>query len=186
MTSLRLSYASSPESDLEQSSGLLNMSSTSLPPRLMKCSSDPSIATQDDNTVPTYNPPPPYTPALFKQVGYFLESCYRHFSATYFESDLAYSNCRPLLSWTKNCDYKMTNMGTCLPPFHQPMMMLTWLTIHLQICLLESIVPVNQFVLWLESLLKNDCLVMQRIRIFQNHLIIRMLPVTTDCQIWRH
>ncbi|XP_065220947.1 tight junction protein ZO-2 isoform X3 [Planococcus citri] len=72
MTSLRLSYASSPESDLEQSSGLLNMSSTSLPPRLVKCSSDPSIATQDDTAVPTYNPPPPYTPALFKQTAYEL------------------------------------------------------------------------------------------------------------------
>lgn len=72
MTSLRLSYASSPESDLEQSSGLLNISSTSLPPRLVKCSSDPSIATQDDNTVPTYNPPPPYTPALFKQVDFSI------------------------------------------------------------------------------------------------------------------
>ncbi|XP_054258978.1 tight junction protein ZO-1-like isoform X4 [Macrosteles quadrilineatus] len=50
MTSLRLSYASSPESDLEQGS---------LPPRLVKCSSDPSIATQEDNQPP----PPPYTPA---------------------------------------------------------------------------------------------------------------------------
>ncbi|XP_075223249.1 tight junction protein ZO-3-like isoform X2 [Lycorma delicatula] len=50
MTSLRLSYASSPESDLEQGA--------SLPPRLVKCSSDPSIATQED-TAPV---PPPYTP----------------------------------------------------------------------------------------------------------------------------
>ena len=51
MTSLRLSYASSPESDLEQGA--------SLPPRLVKCSSDPSIATQEDNNPPA---PPPYTP----------------------------------------------------------------------------------------------------------------------------
>lgn len=63
MTSLRLSYASSPESDLEQSL---------LPPRLVKCSSDPSIATQDE-AVPVYSantqaPPPPYTPSVFKQV----------------------------------------------------------------------------------------------------------------------
>uniref|UniRef100_A0A1B6GRS7 Tight junction protein ZO-1 n=2 Tax=Proconiini TaxID=565685 RepID=A0A1B6GRS7_9HEMI len=49
MTSLRLSYASSPESDLEQGS---------LPPRLVKCSSDPSIATQEDSQPA----PPPYTP----------------------------------------------------------------------------------------------------------------------------
>ncbi|KAG8296117.1 Tight junction protein ZO-2 [Homalodisca vitripennis] len=50
MTSLRLSYASSPESDLEQGS---------LPPRLVKCSSDPSIATQEDSQPA----PPPYTPS---------------------------------------------------------------------------------------------------------------------------
>lgn len=50
MTSLRLSYASSPESDLEQGS---------LPPRLVKCSSDPSIATQED----CQPAPPPYTPS---------------------------------------------------------------------------------------------------------------------------
>lgn len=55
MTSLRLSYASSPESDLEQGS---------LPPRLVKCSSDPSIATQEDSQPA----PPPYTPPHQYQV----------------------------------------------------------------------------------------------------------------------
>ncbi|XP_072152652.1 tight junction protein ZO-3 isoform X3 [Bemisia tabaci] len=67
MASLRLSYASSPESDVEQnSSGVL------LPPRLVKCSSDPSIATQEDTAVitPSYNAPPPYTPSAFKQASY--------------------------------------------------------------------------------------------------------------------
>lgn len=60
MTS-RFSYASSPESDLDLSPeprGLL--SSGSRGRGLVKSSSDPSIATQDD--VPSYNAPPPYVP----------------------------------------------------------------------------------------------------------------------------
>ncbi|RZF42526.1 hypothetical protein LSTR_LSTR004445 [Laodelphax striatellus] len=52
MTSLRLSYASSPESDLEQGASLPSG-------RLVKCSSDPSIATQEDSAPMV---PPPYTP----------------------------------------------------------------------------------------------------------------------------
>jgi len=57
MTS-RFSYASSPESDLELSpeprTGALRGRG------LVKSSSDPSIATQDD--VPSYTAPPPYVP----------------------------------------------------------------------------------------------------------------------------
>nr|CAD7594071.1 unnamed protein product [Timema genevievae] len=57
MTS-RLSYASSPESDLD----LSPEPRAPLPPsRLVKSSSDPSIATQED-TGPGYTAPPPYSP----------------------------------------------------------------------------------------------------------------------------
>lgn len=69
MTSLRLSYASSPESDLEQGS---------LPPRLVKCSSDPSIATQEDSQPA----PPPYTPPHQYQVRLTIFTdlkCFKHF-----------------------------------------------------------------------------------------------------------
>lgn len=59
MGSLRLSYASSPESDLEATPGMLGTSPGS--PRLVKCSSDPSIATQGDGS-PKLQHPPPYSP----------------------------------------------------------------------------------------------------------------------------
>ncbi|XP_066585320.1 tight junction protein ZO-3 [Prorops nasuta] len=55
MTS-RLSYASSPESDLELSPAPTTVSGTLGPPTRLKSSSDPSIATQDDAVAP-----PPYT-----------------------------------------------------------------------------------------------------------------------------
>ncbi|KAL1129730.1 hypothetical protein AAG570_012674 [Ranatra chinensis] len=60
MGSLRLSYASSPESDLEATPGVLG-STLGSNPRLVKCSSDPSIATQPDNS-PKLQHPPPYSP----------------------------------------------------------------------------------------------------------------------------
>jgi hypothetical protein len=72
MTS-RLSYASSPESDLDLSPeprcALPPGSTAPLPgpgpgpPRLVKSSSDPSIATQEDGGVPGYSAPPPYSPS---------------------------------------------------------------------------------------------------------------------------
>lgn len=75
MTSLRLSYASSPESDMETSNTTLASptstaatSPSAIGSRLMKSSSDPSITTQDDAAIPNYNPPPPYSPSVFKQV----------------------------------------------------------------------------------------------------------------------
>lgn len=49
MGSLRLSYASSPESDLEATPGSLGNTLRGSP-RLVKCSSDPSIATQPENS----------------------------------------------------------------------------------------------------------------------------------------
>ncbi|KAF6216855.1 hypothetical protein GE061_001205 [Apolygus lucorum] len=58
MGSLRLSYASSPESDLEATPGGLGNSTGN---RLVKCSSDPSIATQADGS-PKLQHPPPYSP----------------------------------------------------------------------------------------------------------------------------
>lgn len=61
MTS-RFSYASSPESDLDLSPEprtALTNGGTLRGRGLVKSSSDPSIATQDD--VPSYNAPPPYT-----------------------------------------------------------------------------------------------------------------------------
>jgi hypothetical protein len=72
MTS-RLSYASSPESDLDLSPEprcAVPPGSTAPPPgpgpgppRLVKSSSDPSIATQEDGGVPSYSAPPPYSPS---------------------------------------------------------------------------------------------------------------------------
>jgi hypothetical protein len=70
MTS-RLSYASSPESDLDLSPEprcAVPPGSTAPPPgpgppRLVKSSSDPSIATQEDGGVPGYSAPPPYSPS---------------------------------------------------------------------------------------------------------------------------
>nr|XP_024216154.1 tight junction protein ZO-1-like isoform X2 [Halyomorpha halys] len=59
MGSLRLSYASSPESDLEATPGLIPNPGGS--PRLVKSSSDPSIATQTENS-PKLQHPPPYSP----------------------------------------------------------------------------------------------------------------------------
>ncbi|XP_050526254.1 tight junction protein ZO-1 isoform X2 [Daktulosphaira vitifoliae] len=77
MTSLRLSYASSPESDMETSNTTFaspTSNSASSPSaigsRLVKSSSDPSITTQDDSAIPNYNPPPPYSPSVFKQASY--------------------------------------------------------------------------------------------------------------------
>ncbi|CAG5074910.1 Similar to Tjp1: Tight junction protein ZO-1 (Mus musculus) [Cotesia congregata] len=55
MTS-RLSYASSPESDLELNTNIPLLSGQLGPPTRLKSSSDPSIATQDDTAAP-----PPYT-----------------------------------------------------------------------------------------------------------------------------
>ncbi|XP_044582473.1 tight junction protein ZO-1 isoform X1 [Cotesia glomerata] len=55
MTS-RLSYASSPESDLELNTNVPLLSGQLGPPTRLKSSSDPSIATQDDTAAP-----PPYT-----------------------------------------------------------------------------------------------------------------------------
>lgn len=59
MTS-RFSYASSPESDLDLSPEPRSGLQPSRPRGLVKSSSDPSIATQDD--IPSYNAPPPYAP----------------------------------------------------------------------------------------------------------------------------
>ncbi|KAK7793631.1 hypothetical protein R5R35_004861 [Gryllus longicercus] len=64
MTS-RLSYASSPESDLDLSPEPRCTGGTTAPTtssRLVKSSSDPSIATQED-AAPGYSAPPPYTPS---------------------------------------------------------------------------------------------------------------------------
>lgn len=49
MSSSRLSYASSPESDLEMSPGPPTSLSLGNLPQLVKSSSDPSIATNQDN-----------------------------------------------------------------------------------------------------------------------------------------
>ncbi|KAL0269988.1 UNVERIFIED_CONTAM: hypothetical protein PYX00_007550 [Menopon gallinae] len=59
MTS-RFSYASSPESDLDLSPEPRSGGQRSRPRGLVKSSSDPSIATQDD--IPSTNAPPPYAP----------------------------------------------------------------------------------------------------------------------------
>ncbi|XP_049776223.1 tight junction protein ZO-1 isoform X4 [Schistocerca cancellata] len=81
MTS-RLSYASSPESDLDLSpephgSGVVTASP---PPRLIKSSSDPSIATQED-TGPGYSAPPPYSANNpYKQSSYDSVSSYDSYS----------------------------------------------------------------------------------------------------------
>lgn len=49
MTTSRLSYASSPESDIEMSTGPTTSLSLGNLPQLVKASSDPSIATNQDN-----------------------------------------------------------------------------------------------------------------------------------------
>ncbi|KAK6635505.1 hypothetical protein RUM44_000757 [Polyplax serrata] len=59
MTS-RFSYASSPESDLDLSPEPRSGLQQTRPRGMVKSSSDPSIATQDD--IPSYNAPPPYAP----------------------------------------------------------------------------------------------------------------------------
>lgn len=64
MTS-RLSYASSPESDLELNTNVPMLSGPLGPPTRLKSSSDPSIATQDDTAAP-----PPYTSSY--QVCFFI------------------------------------------------------------------------------------------------------------------
>lgn len=66
MTSNRLSYASSPESDLELSPGPSTSLSLGNLPQLVKSSSDPSIATNQDNLdrdrdIIGEGLPPPYT-----------------------------------------------------------------------------------------------------------------------------
>lgn len=69
MNTSRLSYASSPESDLEMSTGPTNSLSMGNLPQLVKASSDPSIATNQENLerdVELNNlgdglMPPPYT-----------------------------------------------------------------------------------------------------------------------------
>lgn len=69
MNTSRLSYASSPESDLEMSTGPSNSLSMGNLPQLVKASSDPSIATNQENLerdVELNNlgealMPPPYT-----------------------------------------------------------------------------------------------------------------------------
>jgi hypothetical protein len=93
MTTSRLSYASSPESDLELSPGPSASLSLGNLPQLVKSSSDPSIATNQDNLdrdredMVEGMPPPytvittlhsriftflPYHPALYSHVIYIL------------------------------------------------------------------------------------------------------------------
>lgn len=64
MTTSRLSYASSPESDLELSPGPSTSLSLGNLPQLVKSSSDPSIATNQDNLESVDGIPPPYTVSL--------------------------------------------------------------------------------------------------------------------------
>lgn len=72
MNTSRLSYASSPESDIEMSTGPSNSLSMGNLPQLVKASSDPSIATNQENLerdVELNNlgdglMPPPYTVRL--------------------------------------------------------------------------------------------------------------------------
>lgn len=89
MNTSRLSYASSPESDLEMSSGPTNSLSLGNLPQLVKASSDPSIATNQENLerdIELNNlgdglMPPPYTVRFYfnpilsnaeKKIGKFL------------------------------------------------------------------------------------------------------------------
>lgn len=85
MTS-RLSYASSPESDLDLSpeprcavppgSAAPPPGAGPGPPRLVKSSSDPSIATQEDGGVPGYSAPPPYSASNhYRQVSVWVSEC---------------------------------------------------------------------------------------------------------------
>lgn len=93
MTS-RLSYASSPESDLELSPEPRSLDNSAVPSaghllhqhllsgssaaasssRLVRSTSDPSIATQEElGSIPNYSGPPPYTLVpSYKQVGAFF------------------------------------------------------------------------------------------------------------------
>lgn len=74
MTTSRLSYASSPESDLEMSPGPSTSLSLGNLPQLVKASSDPSIATNQDNLERDLElnnlgdglMPPPYTVSTTK------------------------------------------------------------------------------------------------------------------------
>lgn len=71
MTTSRLSYASSPESDLELSPGPSASLSLGNLPQLVKSSSDPSIATNQDNLdrdreEMVEGMPPPYTVRMSK------------------------------------------------------------------------------------------------------------------------
>lgn len=73
MNSSRLSYASSPESDLELSPGPSTSLSLGNLPQLVKSSSDPSIATNQDNlerdielnNIGEGLMPPPYTVSFY-------------------------------------------------------------------------------------------------------------------------
>lgn len=70
MSSSRLSYASSPESDLEMSPGPPTSLSLGNLPQLVKSSSDPSIATNQDNLerdreILGEGLPPPYTVNIY-------------------------------------------------------------------------------------------------------------------------
>lgn len=77
MTTSRLSYASSPESDLELSPGPSASLSLGNLPQLVKSSSDPSIATNQDNLdrdreLNGDGMPPPYTVSLYFIITYYL------------------------------------------------------------------------------------------------------------------
>lgn len=84
MTTSRLSYASSPESDLELSPGPSASLSLGNLPQLVKSSSDPSIATNQDNLDRDREElvegmPPPYTVRMPKRVGKFtFLPCHPH------------------------------------------------------------------------------------------------------------
>lgn len=79
MTTSRLSYASSPESDLELSPGPSASLSLGNLPQLVKSSSDPSIATNQDNldrdrelNIGDGMMPPPYTVSILSNKTKFL------------------------------------------------------------------------------------------------------------------
>lgn len=72
-TTSRLSYASSPESDLEMSPGPSTSLSLGNLPQLVKSCSDPSIATNQDNLESdrkngTETMPPPYSVSVHEHI----------------------------------------------------------------------------------------------------------------------
>lgn len=81
MQTSRLSYASSPESDLELSPGPSASLSLGNLPQLVKSSSDPSIATNQDNLERDRElnigdgMPPPYTVSFFFFLHFFFTNC---------------------------------------------------------------------------------------------------------------